>query len=160
MQSSMSMDAWRSDPISPLFDATTLGSALLGNHLPAAAELQLRLAGFAYQDDAEAEQHLYRAKVLAPDHPAFHTPNAITAADFDGWVQERGLDFPSEWDSQHLTALLACSDRGEAPLKSGLLVGKYGNGYFVYTGLSFFRQLPAGVPGAYRLFANLVSLGK
>ena len=98
--------------------------------------------------------------LLAPDHPAFHTPNAITAADFDGWVQERGLDFPSEWDSQHLTALLACSDHGEAPLKSGLLVGKYGNGYFVYTGLSFFRQLPAGVPGAYRLFANLVSLGK
>ena len=98
--------------------------------------------------------------ILAPDHPALITPNRITAADFDGWVQERGLNFPSEWDHEHFTALLACSDPGEAPLPGGLLVAHYGKGYFVYTGLSFFRQLPAGVPGAYRLFANLVSLGK
>lgn len=97
---------------------------------------------------------------LAPDHPALNTPNRITPADFEGWVQERGLNFPSEWDHEHYTALLACSDAGEAPLKSGLLVARHGRGYFVYTGLSFFRQLPAGVPGAYRLFANLVSLGK
>ena len=87
-------------------------------------------------------------------------PNHITAADFDGWVQERGLNFPREWDHDHFTALLACSDPGEEPLTSGLLVAHDGKGYFVYTGLSFFRQLPAGVPGAYRLFANLVSLGK
>jgi LmbE family N-acetylglucosaminyl deacetylase len=98
--------------------------------------------------------------LLAPDHLAFNTPNKITAADFAGWVQERGLNFPSEWDTAHFTALLACSDPGEAPLTSGLLVAHYGKGYFVYTGLSFFRELPAGVPGAYRLFANLVSLGK
>jgi LmbE family N-acetylglucosaminyl deacetylase len=98
--------------------------------------------------------------LLAPDHPAFNTPNKITPADFAGWVQERGLNFPSEWDQSHFTALLACSDPGEAPLKSGLLVAHPGKGYFVYTGLSFFRQLPAGVPGAYRLFANLISLGK
>jgi LmbE family N-acetylglucosaminyl deacetylase len=98
--------------------------------------------------------------VLAPDHPALNTPNRIGAADFDGWVQERGLNFPSEWDEKHWVALVACSDAGEAPLKSGLLVARYGRGYFVYTGLSWFRQLPAGVPGAYRLFANLVSLGK
>ena len=98
--------------------------------------------------------------LLAPAHPAFNTPNRITPADFDGWVQERGLNFPSQWDRQHFTALLACSDPGEAPLESGLLVADYGKGHFVYTGLSFFRQLPAGVPGAYRLFANLVSLGK
>ena len=97
---------------------------------------------------------------LAPDHPAFHTPNHITSADFDGWVQERGLNFPSEWDHEHFTALLACNDPGETPLQSGLLVARYGKGYFVYTGLSFFRQLPAGVPGGYRLFANLISLGK
>ena len=95
-----------------------------------------------------------------PDHPAFNVPNKITAADFDGWVQERGLNFPSEWDKDHWTSLLACSDPGEAPLTSGLLVANHGKGYFVYTGLSFFRQLPAGVPGAYRLFANLLSLGK
>jgi hypothetical protein len=98
--------------------------------------------------------------LLVPDHPAFNGPNRIGPADFDGWVQERGLDFASEWDADHLTALVALSDLGEPPLKGGLLVARYGRGTFVYTGLSFFRQLPAGVPGAYRLFANLVSLGK
>ncbi len=97
--------------------------------------------------------------LLAPDHPAFTTPNRIAPSDFEGWVQERGLNFPSEWDSRYAT-ILACSDSGEAPLKSGILVARYGRGYYVYTGLSWFRQLPAGVPGAYRLFANLVSLGK
>ncbi len=98
--------------------------------------------------------------LLVPDDPAFTTPNRIGPADFDGWVQERGLDFASEWDAAHFKPLIALSDVGEAPLKGGLLVARYGRGYFVYTGLSFFRQLPAGVPGAYRLFANLVSLGK
>lgn len=98
--------------------------------------------------------------LLAPDHLVFNSPNKITPADFDGWVQERGLNFPSQWDHEHFAALLACSDPGEAPLTSGLLVANCGQGRFVYTGLSFFRQLPAGVPGAYRLFANLVSLGK
>jgi LmbE family N-acetylglucosaminyl deacetylase len=97
--------------------------------------------------------------ILLPDHPAFTTPNRIDRSDFDGWVQERGLNFPSEWDSRYV-ALLACGDPGEAPLKSGILVARYGKGYYVYTGLSWFRQLPAGVPGAYRIFANLVSLGK
>ena len=98
--------------------------------------------------------------LLAPDNPVFNTPNKIVPSDFDGWVQERGLNFPSEWDKAHWMPLLACSDPGEAPLTSGLLVADYGKGHFVYTGLSFFRQLPAGVPGAYRLFANLISLGK
>jgi len=97
---------------------------------------------------------------LAPSHPGLTTPNKIVGADFDGWVQERGAYFPSSFDAEHYTPLLAMSDPGEQPLKSGLLVAQYGKGYFVYTGLAFFRQLPAGVPGAYRLFANLVSLGK
>ncbi len=96
---------------------------------------------------------------LAPDHPALNIPNKITPADFDGWVQERGIYFPDQWD-EHFTPILACHDPGEAPLKGSLLVAKYGKGYFVYTGLVFFRELPDGVPGAYRLFANLVSLGK
>ena len=96
---------------------------------------------------------------LAPDHPVLNTPNKITSTDFDGWIQERGIYYPDQWD-EHFTPILACSDPGEAPLKGGLLVAKYGRGYFVYTGLVFFRQLPDGVPGAYRLFANLVSLGK
>jgi LmbE family N-acetylglucosaminyl deacetylase len=98
--------------------------------------------------------------LLVPDNPAFNLPNRIGPADFDGWVQERGLDFASEWDAAHLVPLISCSDPGEPPLKGGLLVAQYGRGYFIYTGLSFFRQLPAGVPGAYRLFANLVSMGK
>jgi hypothetical protein len=98
--------------------------------------------------------------LLEPENPVFNTPNKITPLDFEGWVQERGLDFASEWDSAHFTPLIACSDVGEPPLEGGLLVAHFGRGYFVYTGLSFFRQLPAGVPGAYRLFANLVSLGK
>jgi LmbE family N-acetylglucosaminyl deacetylase len=96
---------------------------------------------------------------LAPDHPALNTPNKITSADFDGWIQERGIYYPNQWD-EHFTPIIACSDPGEAPLKGGLLVAQYGKGYFVYTGLVFFRELPDGVPGAYRLFANLVSLGK
>ena len=97
---------------------------------------------------------------LAPDHPVLNTPNKITATDFEGWVQERGAYFPSKWDESHYISVLGMSDPGEAQLKSSLLVARHGKGYFVYTGLAFFRQLPAGVPGAQRLFANLVSLGK
>ena len=96
---------------------------------------------------------------LASDHPALNVPNKITSADFDGWVQERGAYFPATWDA-HYTPLLAMSDPGEKQPDSSLLVASHGKGYYVYTGLAFFRQLPAGVPGAYRLFANLVSLGK
>ncbi len=96
---------------------------------------------------------------LAPDSPVLNTPNKITSADFDGWIQERGTYFPNQWD-EHFTPILACNDPGEAPLNGSLLVANYGSGHFVYTGLGFFRQLPAGVPGAYRLFANLISLGK
>lgn len=96
-------------------------------------------------------------RILAPEHPVLNTPNKITAEDFKGWVQERGLYFPSKWDS-HWTPILSCNDPGEPPRDGGLLVAKSGKGWFVYTGYSWFRQLPAGVPGAYRLFANFVSL--
>jgi LmbE family N-acetylglucosaminyl deacetylase len=97
--------------------------------------------------------------LLAPDHAALNTPNRITPADFEGWVQERGLYFPNQWD-EHFTPIVSFSDPGERPVQGGLLVARHGRGYFVYTGLAFFRQLPAGVPGAYRLFANLLTLGK
>ncbi len=97
--------------------------------------------------------------LLAPTHPALTTPNRITPADFEGWTQERGLYFPSRWASE-FTPLLSMADYGESPAESSLLVARHGQGYFVYTGLSWFRQMPAGVPGAYRLFANLLSLGK
>lgn len=98
-------------------------------------------------------------RFLAPDHPVLNTPNKITADDFTGWVQERGIYFPDQWDKA-FTPILAASDPNESPLEGGLLVAKHGKGHFVYTGLVWFRQLPAGVPGAYRLFANLLSLGK
>ncbi len=97
--------------------------------------------------------------ILQPDHPALNFPNKITGQDFDGWIQERGLYFPIDWDD-HYAALLSSHDTGEDPLKGGLLVAQYGKGYYVYTSLSWFRQLPAGVPGAFRIFANLISLGK
>ncbi len=97
-------------------------------------------------------------KLLAPDHPVLNYPNKITPADFDGWVQERGLYFPDKWAPEY-TAILGSQDPGEDAHDGGLLVAGYGTGHFVYTGYSFFRELPAGVPGAYRLFANLIALG-
>jgi LmbE family N-acetylglucosaminyl deacetylase len=98
-----------------------------------------------------------QVRILVPDHPLMNTPNKITAEDFKGWVQERGLYFPNKWDPAW-TPILSCNDPGEKPLDGGLLVAKSGSGYFIYTGYAWFRQLPAGVPGAYRLFANMVSL--
>ena len=117
------------------------------------APYSLRLSGERVTDENAA------MKFLAPDHPALNVPNKITSADFDGWVQERGIYFPNQWD-EHFTPILACADAGEEPKSGALLIAQYGKGYFVYTGLDFFRELPAGVPGAYRLFANLISLGK
>jgi len=98
-------------------------------------------------------------RILRPDHPLLTTPNKLSEKDFEGWVQERGLYFPDKWDSNY-EVLLSMNDPGEAPKDGGLLITKYGEGHYIYTGLSFFRQLPEGVPGAYKLFANLVSMGK
>ncbi len=98
-------------------------------------------------------------RILNPNHELLNYPNKITQKDFEGWVQERGLYFPSEWDT-HFETILSMNDKNESPKNSSLLVAKYGKGNFIYTGLSFFRELPAGVPGAYRLFANMLSIGK
>ena len=98
-------------------------------------------------------------RILAPDHSLMTTPNKITSKDFEGWVQERGLYFPKKWDPAW-TAILSSNDPKEKPLDGGLLVAKSEKGFFIYTSYSWFRQLPAGVPGAYRLFANMLSLGK
>jgi LmbE family N-acetylglucosaminyl deacetylase len=94
-----------------------------------------------------------------PDHPLLTAPNRIMAGDFDGWVQERGLYFASEWD-QRYEPLFESHDPGEPPRLGGTLVARYGKGAYVFTGYSWFRQLPAGVPGAYRIFANLISAGR
>jgi len=94
--------------------------------------------------------------ILDPANPIFHSPNEITQKDFEGWVQERGLYFMSQWDSS-FTPLLESHDPGESEQKGGLLLAHYGKGTYIYTGYAFFRQLPAGVPGAVRLFLNLVS---
>ena len=96
---------------------------------------------------------------LAPEHPVLNWPNKIGPKDFEGWVQERGLYFPNEWADEY-TAILSCHDPEEPPRNGGLLIAKYGKGHYVYTGYSWFRQLPAGVPGAFRLFANMISLGQ
>ncbi len=104
------------------------------------------------QEDAEV-------RILLPEHEVLNFPNKITEKDFEGWVQERGLYFPNEWD-EHFQAILSSNDPGETPKDGGLLIAKYGDGYYIYTGYSWFRELPAGVAGAYRIFTNLISIGK
>lgn len=104
------------------------------------------------EEDAEV-------RLLKPDHALLNYPNKITAQDFSGWVQERGLYFPNKWDANY-EALLSMNDKGETAKDGSLLVAKYGEGHYIYTGLSFFRELPEGVAGAYKLFANIVSAGK
>ena len=117
---------------------------------------------------APYEIHLSRNRVtdenaevtfLDPDNPVLNYPNKISESDFEGWTQERGLYFPDTWGNK-FTPVLSMNDIGESPKNGSLLVAKYGKGYYVYTGLSFFREFPAGVSGAYRLFANMLSLGK
>jgi hypothetical protein len=96
---------------------------------------------------------------LAPEHPILNYPNKISVNDFENWVQERGLYFPNKW-AKEFTPLLGMNDKKNKLTKGALLVAPYGKGYYIYTGISFFRELPAGVPGAYRLFANMLSIGK
>ena len=96
---------------------------------------------------------------LNPSHSILNYPNKITQKDFEGWTQERGLYFPDTWSSD-FTPILSMHDKGESPKDGSLLVAKYGKGYYIYTGLSFFREFPEGVSGAYRLFANILSIGK
>ena len=98
-------------------------------------------------------------KILAPDHSLVNFPNPISKKDFDGWVQERGLYFPNKW-SLEFTPILSMKDEGEAEKQGSLIIAPYGEGHYIYTGLSFFRELPVGVSGAYKLFANMLSVGK
>jgi hypothetical protein len=104
------------------------------------------------EEDAEV-------RIIDDSHELLNYPNKITESDFDGWVQERGLYFPDEWDANY-KPIISMNDKNESPKTGSLLIAKYGEGNFIYTGLSFFRELPAGVPGAYKLFANMISIGK
>lgn len=101
------------------------------------------------EEDAEAT-------ALVKNHAVFNTPNVIGKSDWEGWVQERGLYFAESWDSVQFTPLITWNDQGEEPQKGGLLLAKHGKGSYFYTGISFFRELPAGVPGAYRLLVNMI----
>ncbi|MDT7833554.1 PIG-L family deacetylase [Flavobacteriaceae bacterium S356] len=100
-----------------------------------------------------------KVNVLAKNHSLMNFPNKVSEKDFEGWVQERGLYFPNQWSAE-FTPILSMHDKGESAKEGSLLVAKYGKGNYIYTGLSFFRELPAGVPGAYKLFANMLSMGK
>ena len=94
---------------------------------------------------------------LTPNHKVLNQPNKINEKDFTGWVQEQGLYYPNKWSSEFIP-ILASNDEGETPKKGALLIAKHGKGNYIYTGLSFFRELPEGVSGAYRLLANLIAL--
>ncbi|MGH9397108.1 MAG: PIG-L family deacetylase [Terriglobia bacterium] len=109
------------------------------------------------RDPEEVTDEHSKMDILDPSNPVFVWPNKITAKDFDGWVEERGSKFMQSWDP-HYQALLSTHDPDQAPQKGGLLYARYGKGIYVYCAYAFYRELPNGVPGAYRLFANLVSL--
>ena len=155
--------AYETDPVLPgangrLLDYARAGGLLIvqyqeypfirGNYAPFALDI-------ARPHDRVTDETA-KVTVLDPQSPIFRTPNAIGPADWDGWVQERGLYFAHTWAPEY-TPLLSMADPGGPPQKGGLLVAKLGKGRYVYTGLAFFRQLPAGVPGAYRLLANLLA---
>jgi LmbE family N-acetylglucosaminyl deacetylase len=144
-----------------LFDfATNGGSVIVLYNRPQGRATVMHLAPYSLSVSGDrVTDETAEMTLLVPESPVFNTPNKIVPEDFDGWVQERGAYYADQWDP-HFTPLISAHDPGEQPLRGGLLVAQYGKGYFVYTALSWFRQLPDGVPGAYRLFANLVSLGK
>ena len=98
-------------------------------------------------------------RFLAPEHPILNYPNKITSKDFEGWKQEQGLYYPNEWDKNY-TPIISSNDKGETPKDGAILVCNYGKGHYIYTGISFFRELPEGVAGAYRLIANMIAIGK
>lgn len=110
-------------------------------------------------DDERVTEEDAHVTFLQPKHPLLNFPNRITQKDFLNWVQERGLYFPKEWDP-HYAAILSTNDRGEPPLRGGLLVAPYGKGNYIYTSYVWYRQLRAGLPGGYRMFANLISYGR
>ncbi len=107
----------------------------------------------------EVTDEVSKIEILDPTNQVFNWPNKITLKDFEGWVEERGSKFLQSWDPRY-TPLLSTHDAGQEPQKGGLLFARYGKGIYVYNAYAFYRQLPEGVPGAYRIFANLISLSR
>ena len=143
-----------------LFEYVAQGGTVLVQYNTARGLLCPRLAPYAVElSDDRVTNAAAPVTLLAKDHPALLVPNQLAAADFEGWVQERARYVPRSWN-ESLVPLLAMGDPGEKAQSGTLLVARYGKGHFVHTSLSLFRQLPAGVPGAYRLLANLIALGK
>jgi LmbE family N-acetylglucosaminyl deacetylase len=129
---------------------------------PSVAEALNHLGPYPFtfgRDDARVTDETAPVKVLLPASPILNVPNKIAPADFDGWVQERGLYFSNKWDPKYETPL-ETHDKGNPELPGGMLYTRYGKGVYIFTAYSWFRELPAGVPGAYRIFANLISAGK
>jgi hypothetical protein len=129
---------------------------------PAVAEALNHLGPYPFtfgRDDARVTDETAPVKVLLPSSPLLNVPNKITPTDFEGWVQERGLYFSNKWDPKYETPL-ETHDKGNPELPGGMLYTRYGKGVYIFTAYSWFRELPAGVPGAYRIFANLISAGK
>jgi hypothetical protein len=153
-----------------LLDYTKNGGTLLVQYnngadariSPAVAEALDHLGPFPFtfgRDDARVTDESAPVKVLLPSSPILNVPNRISTADFEGWVQERGLYFSNKWDAKYETPIES-HDAGKPELPGGMLYTRYGKGVYIFTAYSWFRQLPAGVPGAYRIFANLISAGK
>jgi hypothetical protein len=142
-----------------LLEYVSAGGTLVVQYNTVAAQAALTAAiadcPFTIGDDRVSEENA-EVTLRDPTHPVFTRPNRIGPDDFASWVQERGLCFSTRWDRRY-TALLSIHDRGEPARYGSLLVATHGSGRLVYTGLAFFRQLPAGVPGAFRLFANLLA---
>lgn len=143
-----------------LFDFVEQGGNLIVQYNTSRETVVDNLAPYELElsRDRVTDEHA-EVRFLNPDHELLNYPNKITLKDFEGWTQERGLYFPDKW-SKEFTPLLSMNDLGETPKDGSLLVAKYGKGNYIYTGLSFFREFPEGVSGAYRLFANMLSLGK
>ena len=143
-----------------LFDAVKNGTTMIVQYNTAGKFVVDAIAPFPLKISRErVTEENAEVTFLDPDNPILKYPNTITRKDFQEWVQEQGLYYPGEWDKA-FTPVISSHDKGESPKNSAILVAKYGKGYYIYTGLSFFRELPAGISGAYRLLANMIAVGK
>ncbi len=141
-----------------LFDFVKEGKTMIVQYNTANDLIAKKIAPFMLQISKDrVTEEAAEMRFLAPKHAVLNYPNTITPKDFEGWKQEQGLYYPNQWDAA-FTPILSSNDKGETPKNGALLVAKYGKGHYIYTGLSFFRELPEGVSGAYRLLANLISV--